>query len=398
MAFLIEKRDALLVRYARRAILKYEPGIIAITGNIGTAVTQSALLAVVRDLRSLRTTYEAFKENVRIPLAALGDWKEGAGFLFWVTTLITAFKMSFFAAEYPELLLLECPRGESANFLSLARPQITVVTALANENDEDAARLIAALPSNGYAVVNEDDPRTRRVAERTRARIVTFGFKEGSDVRITAFTHRSDKVKNGYRPLGISFVLKYGAQSTHVTMDNAFGKTAAYAAAASVCVGTAFGLHLVRTAESLRYAELPDNCMHLSMGKKGIYLMNDTATDTETGMQNALETVLELPARRVIGVFGTLNTKEKREGGPAAQQGGHETLNRLAVQACDAIITVGKSPITIDNKKKIRFDTGEEAAAELQAIIERDDLVLVTGRGLEAVLAALCSYRLVVRT
>lgn len=388
MTFITEKRDALLAYCARRAILKYEPGIIAITGGIGKTLTQSTLAAILRDLRSLRTTNETFKTDLRIPLAALGEWKKSGGFFFWIHVLLTGFKTSFFTAEYPELLLLECPHGESKNFLSLARPQITVITALAKENEEDAARLIGALPSNGYAVVNRDDERAWKLTERTRARIISFGFKESADVRITGFTHRSDKVQKGHRPLGISFVLKYSNQSVHIAMDGAFGKAAAYAAAASACVGTAFGLHLVRTAESLRYAELPNNCMHLVMGKKGIYLINDTAAYTEAGIQNALEAIRELPARRVIGVFGTIRKKE-------TEDNRHESLNRLAIQVCDAIITVGISPLTVDNKKKIRFNTGEEAAAELQAIIERDDLVLVTGHGLEAVLVALCSHRLV---
>lgn len=391
MTFITEKRDALLMHSARRAIAKYQPGIIAITGGTGTTVTQNALATILRDLRSLRTTSQKFKAGMRVPLAALGDWKEGNGFFFWTNALLTAVRMSFFATEYPELLLLECPCGESKSFLSLARPQITVITALADENSDDATRLVAALPSNGYAVINCDDPRTQKLAERTRARIISFGFKEGADIRITSFTHRSEKIQNGHRPQGISFALKYGNQSVHIAIDGAFGKTAAYAAAAAACVGTAFGLHLIRTAESLRYAELPENYLHLSIGKKGIYLINDTAAHTEADMINSLEAVLDLPARRVIGVFGTLYKQEKKEDG-------YETLNRLAIKACDALITVGKSPFTIDNKKKIRFDTGEEAAAELQAIIERDDLVLVTGHGLEAVLTALCSYRLVVRT
>ena len=391
MTFITEKRDAFLTRCAGRVITKYEPGIIAVTGGMGKTLAQSALSAVLRDVRSLRTTSGAFGINMRIPLAALGDWKEGAGFSFWIHALLTACKTYFLTVEYPELLILECPHGESKNFLTLARPQITVVTALANEDEFDAARLVTALPSNGYAVINRDDPQTRKIAERTRARIITFGFEEGADVRITSFTHRLDKTQKTPRPLGISFVLKYANQSVHIAMDGAFGKTVAYAAAGAACVGTAFGLHLARTAESLRYAELPENCMHLSMGKKGIYVLNDTATQSEAEMQNALEAVLELPARRVIGIFGTLKKGNDKEDA-------YETIHRLAIKACDVIITVGSSPITIDNKKKIRFDTGEEAGAELQAIIERDDLVLITGQGLEAVLAALCSYRLVVRT
>ncbi|MDO8582823.1 MAG: cyanophycin synthetase, partial [bacterium] len=165
----------------------------------------------------------------------------------------------------------------------------------------------------------------------------------------------------------------------------------AYAAAAAMCVGTAFGLHLARTAEALRYLEMPKNRMGVSIGKKGTYILNDSAASTEEAMQDALEAALGMPAKRVIGVFGEV-------GKQASEWRMQDTLNRLAVKVCDAMITVGDSPINVDSKKKIRFDNGEAAAAELQAITERGDLVLVTGLGLEAVVDLLSSYRLVVRT
>ncbi len=376
---------------AKRAILKHNPGIIAITGGVGTAMTQAALCGVLYDIRSLRATNDLHENRIRLPLAALGNIKEGSGFFFWISIFISSIKTCLFTADYPELLVLSCPQGESKTLLAIARPQIVIVTALENQNTTDAERIITALPLNGYAIVNYDDSETHRIIERSRAREITFGFKEGADFIISNLTYRSEKTHDGYKPIGIAFTVQYGNQSAHIVMDNAFGKDAAYATAAAMCVGTAFGLHLARTAEALRYLTLPKNCMGISIGKKGIYVLNDTATRTEAGMRTALEALLEMPAKRIIGVFGAVAQKN----GAGDEE---EVLNRLAIKACNAVITVGNSPITVDSKKKIRFDNGEAAATELQAIIERNDLVLVTGQGLEAVIDSLCSYRLVVRT
>ena len=382
MTFIAEKREAFIIQCAKRAILKYEPGILAITGGLGKTMAQATLAGVLQDIRSMHATNESVCKNLRLPFAILAIHTEGAGFIFWVKTVIKSFKTAFLSAQYPELLLLECPKGESRGFISLARPQITIVTALASENEIDASRLLSALPSNGYAVINRDDERTRAVALRTRARAITFGFEEGADLAISNFVNRSEKTGGGYKPMGISFTVRYGSQSAHVVMDNAFSKASAYAATAAMCVGTAFGLHLARTAEALKYLEMPKNSMGLSIGKKGTYVLNDTHASTEEALYNALEAVLEMPAKRIIGVFGGA---QKTDGEWRMQ----ETLNRLAIKACDAIITVGESPINVDSKKKIRFDNGEAAAAELQAIIERDDLVLVSGQGLDAVIEGL---------
>lgn len=379
------------MRSAASAILKYQPGIIAITGGIGKTAALNALTGVLADIRSIHTTSEEVSRKMRLPFATLGIEKEESGFIFWIRTVWMAAKTAYLSSAYPELLVLECPEGESRRFISLTRPQITIVTAIAGENETDAGRLLSALPSNGYAVINRDDERTRAVALRTRARAITFGFEEGADLMLSNLVHRSEKTQGGLKPAGISFTVKYGNQSTHVAMDNAFGKAVVYAVASAMCVGTAFGLHLTRMAEALRYLEMPKNRMSLSMGKKGTYILNDTAASTEEALLNALEAALAMPAKRVIGVFGTV----RKQGDGWRMQ---EALNKLAIKACDAIITVGESPINVDSKKKIRFDNGEAAAAELQAIIERDDLVLVTGQGLEAIVGLLCSYRLVVRT
>lgn len=369
---------------AKRAILKFQPGIIAITGGLGKTATRTTLTGVLAEVRSVRSTCEETSEKMRLPFATLGITEEKEGLFFWIHTIWTAFRTAYISRTYPEMLILECPEGESRRFLALTRPQITIVTAITGKSETDAVRLLGGLPSNGYAVVNGDDARCRAVALATRARTITFGFEEESDLRMTNLAYRSEKTQSAQKPAGISFAAAYGNQSAHVGMDNVFSKAGAYAAAAAMCVGTAFGLHLARTAETLRYLEMPKNRMGLSIGKKGTYVLNDSTADTEEAFMNALETVAAMPARRVIGVFGAAKKigKEWRL---------EEPLNRLAVKACDAIITVGESPVSVDSKKKIRFDSAEAAAAELQAIIERDDLILITGRGLEAVIGLLGS-------
>ncbi len=369
---------------ARRAIKKFEPGVIAITGGIGKTTTQAALIGILADIRSMHTTSEEISEHMRLPFAALGIDTEDTDILFSMRIAWKAFKTAYISPHYPELLILECPEGRSREFTSLTRPQITIVTAIAKENEADAGRLLGDLPSNGYAVICRDDERARAIALRTRARAITFGFEDGVDLVISNLAYRSEKAQGIQKPAGISFTATYGNQSAHIAMDNAFGKAAAYAAAAAMCVGTAFGLHLARTAGALRYIELPKGRMSFLIGKKGTYVVNDTGAETEEALLNALEAISSMPAKRVIGVFGTA----RKRGDEWRMQ---DALNKLAIKACDAILTVGEGPINVDSKKKIHFNNGEAAAAELQAIIERDDLVLVSGQGLEAVIETLGS-------
>ena len=44
------------------------------------------------------------------------------------------------------------------------------------------AELVEALPAEGVAVLNADDPRVRRMASRTPARVETYGFAADAGV------------------------------------------------------------------------------------------------------------------------------------------------------------------------------------------------------------------------
>jgi UDP-N-acetylmuramoyl-tripeptide--D-alanyl-D-alanine ligase len=77
--------------------------------------------------------------------------------------------------------------------IELVRPSVGVVTLVALEHysnfrtldavAEEKRKLIEALPKNGLAVLNHDDPRVLSMASHTQARVVTFG-SSGGDYRI----------------------------------------------------------------------------------------------------------------------------------------------------------------------------------------------------------------------
>lgn len=86
--------------------------------------------------------------------------------------------------------------GDIARMAALIRPDVAVVTRIGNDHIEDfgskeaiareKAALVAALPVNGLAVLNADDPHVMSMAGRTSARVVTFGSHQDADYRLVS--------------------------------------------------------------------------------------------------------------------------------------------------------------------------------------------------------------------
>lgn len=78
--------------------------------------------------------------------------------------------------------------------IDLVRPSVAIVTLVGLEHFSafrtleavagEKRTLVEALPENGLAILNHDDPHVLAMAARTRARVVTFG-RSGGDYRIT---------------------------------------------------------------------------------------------------------------------------------------------------------------------------------------------------------------------
>ncbi len=83
--------------------------------------------------------------------------------------------------------------GAIAKHMPDFRPSIGVVTLIGSDHisafrsqdaiAEEKANLVRALPKNGLAILNADDPRILAMGSMTKARVVSFGEAEAADLR-----------------------------------------------------------------------------------------------------------------------------------------------------------------------------------------------------------------------
>jgi UDP-N-acetylmuramoyl-tripeptide--D-alanyl-D-alanine ligase len=226
--------------------------------------------------------------------------------------------------------------------------------------------------------LNGDDSAVMNLQSRTRARVMTFGFDKGCEVRISRF---ENKLKDGQLS-GISFKLEHGSGVVPVRIDNVFGRAHAYAAGAAAAIGLAFGMNLVTISEALtRYAP-PESRMQLLPGIKYTFIIDDSYNASVIAMRAALETLAALPAKRKVAILGDMMEIGKYT--PEA----HEMVGRIAAEAADVLFTVGPRAKFIAGAAReegmkraaiFSFDTADEARKQVKDFIKKGDLILIKG-------------------
>ena len=395
---------------ARLTIARYQPRIIGITGSVGKTSTKFALKAVLAKNYRVRASSGNLNNELGVSLAVLGDWKEKdlelvsraqpAGTakirktFFWFRVLASsAWRIVKKTGQYPEILILEYGAdrpGDIKNLLKIARPEMTVITAIGDipvhveffAGPEDVARekgrLIECLSAAGLAVLNGDDDTVAHLKSRTRARVMTFGFLGGADMRITRFENCAEDD----RPVGISFKLEYQGAFVPVRIKGVFGKAQAYAAAAAAVIGLAFDMNLVAISEALgNYVPAPSR-MRLLAGMKGTFIIDDCYNASPLSVHAALDAVRDLPAKRKVAVLGDM-----LEIGKYTVEA-HEHVGELAGKFLDVLVTVGARAKFIAEAAKsagmksahiFSFDTADDAKKPVQDLIQKGDLVLIKG-------------------
>ena len=401
---------AVLVPIARFTVARYHPRIIGVTGSVGKTSTKQALLAVLAKSHRVRAASGNLNNELGLSLAVLGDWSpeelrlvsrdqpaHTARFrkaMFWLKAVCVGVgHLIVRDGRYPEILILEYGAdrpGDILRLMRVARPDVAVVTAVGDVPAHvefysgpkavarEKGRLIERLSSSNTAVLNHDDELVDALRDRTRGRVMTYGFNDGADLRIARLEYHAVE---GI-PAGISFKLEYEGSSVPVRLEGVFGRAAAYAAAAASCVGLIFGMNLVTISEAFADYLPPPSRMELLPGMKHTLLIDDTYNASPLSMRAALDTLKELPAERKIAVLGDM-----LEIGKYAIEA-HESIGDEVSRAADVLVTVGERAKFIASTARdagmpkeniFSFDTAEEAVAPLERMMRKGDLVLLKG-------------------
>jgi UDP-N-acetylmuramoyl-tripeptide--D-alanyl-D-alanine ligase len=292
---------------------RFDPLVVGVTGSIAKTSTKEAVAAVLGVAMPTLRNEGNLNNEIGLPLTVLRLRSEHRA---------AVLEMGMYVG------------GEIADLARIGRPEIGIVTAVQPVHlsrigtieavERAKGELVEALPDDGVAILNADDERVRRMASRTRARAVTYGFAPDADVRAV------DVVSRGAD--GMAFRLVAPGVDRQVEIP-ALGRLAVHNALAAAATGLAAGIPEDGIVAGLAAGwSAPHRGALIRAGQ--ITIVDDSYNASPGSVAAALDLLAGMPGRRiaVLGEMLELGTE---------QEAGHRRVGEAAAQLADRLVVVG---------------------------------------------------------
>ncbi|MGH4027666.1 UDP-N-acetylmuramoyl-tripeptide--D-alanyl-D-alanine ligase [Actinomycetota bacterium Odt1-20B] len=307
-AIVVEDVQSALGALARHVVRRLGATLVALTGSAGKTSTKDLIAQVLRTKAPTVWTPGSLNNEIGLPLTALS------------------------ATDETRFLVLEMGargKGHIRYLAELTPPKIGLVLNVGTAHigefggreqiAEAKGELVEALPAEGAAILNADDPFVRAMASRTQARVLLFGEAEDADVR----AENVRLTENG-RP---AFTLHTPSGCSDVTL-RLYGEHHVSNALAAAAVAHELGLSVDEIALALSEAgTLSRWRMEVTERPDGVTVVNDAYNANPESMRAALRALVAMgKGRRTWAVLGHM--AELGDEGLAE----HDAVGRLAVR------------------------------------------------------------------
>jgi len=275
--------------------------------------------------------------------------------------------------------------GQMVRYAALLRPHVTVVTSIGSEHNRslrtledtrhEKAEMVRALPAQGIAVLNGDDPNVLWMRTQTAARVVTFGF--GADNDVVGSDVRLDW------PHGMRLTVSVRGERRELR-SRLLGEKMAGALVAAVAVGVAEGRALDDVLRDVAaVAPTPGRLQPVPLANGAWLLRDDYKSGLET-IEAALDVLEQIPAARKFVVLGEVAE-------PVGPQGAiYRALGARLARFATGVLATGwhRRPLA-SGARRAGLSAGVihpaelsilAAAAQLREQLAPGDVVLLKGR------------------
>jgi UDP-N-acetylmuramoyl-L-alanyl-D-glutamate--2,6-diaminopimelate ligase len=231
-----------------------------------------------------------------------------------------------------------------------------------------------------YAIINVDDPYGKKLVRMAGgADVITYGIDEKADVsaRKLKVTSRANE-----------FVLSTPLGKKKVTIGH-IGKHNVYNALAAVAAALSAGVPFEKAAGLIESAPgAPGRLEKIDLGQPYIVLVD--FAHTGDALENVLNAVHKIKSNRIITVFGCGGDRDRTK---------RPVMGEIATRLSDYVLVTSDNPRSEDPERiALDIEVGirkhhrnnyqvivdrEQAIAQAIAMAEKDDIILIAGKGHE---------------
>ena len=238
------------------------------------------------------------------------------------------------------------------------------------------AELVQDLSADGVALLNIDDERVKRMSEKTKAKISSFGLSGHAD-------YSAENLNVSIKGTSFDFLTPDGLKSE--VQLQILGEHHVYNALAALATAELLGVDRAKAINAIEQMKLAEKWrMELNVAPSGLTVINDAYNASPDSMKAALQTLAHLgrqTGKKTVAVMGEM--AELGEYGAHE----HDAIGRIAVRLnLGQVVVVGKAAKLIhmgasqegswDGESQY-FDEISDALGYLREMLTGDEIVLV---------------------
>lgn len=243
-------------------------------------------------------------------------------------------------------------KGEMDFYLSLIKPKTVIVTKISYAHSEflggldeilqEKGKLIEQLPKKGVAILNWDDPNSRKLAAKCQGSVVYFGVDPKNCV-VWAGNIKIEDFKT-------NFELNLGVERVKVNFQ-LLGAHQVYSALAAAALGVLNGVSLTKIKIGLEKVQPQEHRLQPILGPNGSIILDDTYNSSPAALESAIDTLLKVPARKRVLVLG-----EMKELGEYSENLHRQIAQMIFKEKIDAVyLGQGDTQIIADELKSLGY-------------------------------------------
>lgn len=366
------KKEAHLLRlflakqYGRRMDPRKYVGVI---GSVGKTTTMVACKAVLSESMNVVSSTDTHSKTpnldpiFNIPMTLMRAKAKDKKVLFE------------FGIEYP---------GEMDFYFDMVKPKTVIVTRLSHEHNQflgslddvikEETKSLDKLPKDAIVILNWDDPNCRKVAEKIKAEKIFYGT-DPQKCHVWASSIKISDFKT-------YFQLNYGVERVEVR-SNLLGQHMVYPLLAAAALGISVDMPLFTIRKGLEKVYPADHRLQVVDGINGSTILDDTYNAQPAAVEEALDTLNYVQARKRIVVLG-----EMKELGQYTEELHREIARKIFKDKADIVILgKGDTKYIADELKKLGFKsnrlfcdfTNPQMVDQLTKVLSKGDVALIKG-------------------